>query len=245
MKRASAGFTIVELMVALLIFMIILAIAIPNYMSALQRTHEAVAVSFLRQVQTSEEAYRLSSGQYADAFAKLQPYMSVELVPPALPKPGLGGGFVTIAYAEPLPGHPPQGNSDSAPGQTGSTPGQSGSAPGHGGSNPGQSGSAPGQTGSTPGQSGSAPGQSGSSGGQGGSSSASPGSTSTGTGNPASDSKVYSKYIFELTLTDPMHWSCTAEPVGNRLNSKFFYTDQTNVIHVVIGSLADKLSPQL
>ena len=224
MKRASAGFTIVELMVALLIFMIILAIAIPNYMSALQRTHEAVAVSFLRQVQTSEEAYRLSSGQYADAFAKLQPYMSVELVPPALPKPGLGGGFVTIAYAEPLPGHPPQGNSDSAPGQTGSTPGQSGSAPGHGGSNPGQSGS---------------------SGGQGGSSSASPGSTSTGTGNPASDSKVYSKYIFELTLTDPMHWSCTAEPVGNRLNSKFFYTDQTNVIHVVIGSLADKLSPQL
>jgi prepilin-type N-terminal cleavage/methylation domain-containing protein len=231
MKRGSRGFTIVELMVALVIFMIICAIAIPNYMSALQRTHEAVAVSFLRQVQTSEEAYRLSDQQYADTFAKLQPYMSAELVPPELPQPGLGDGFVTIAYAEPLPGGAPQGKSASAPGQTGSTPGQSGSAPGKSGSAPGHSGSAPGQTGSTSGQ--------------GSVATTTTSSASPATATPESDSKVYSKYIFTLTLIDPLHWTCTGEPVGDRLDSRFYYTDQSNIIHLSIGAVADSLSPEL
>ena len=97
MKRRPAGFTRVELMVVMVILMIICAIAIPGYMSAVQRTHEAIAVSLLRQVQTSQEAYPLSAQQYADAFAKLQPHMSAELEPPALPQPGLMNGFVTVA----------------------------------------------------------------------------------------------------------------------------------------------------
>ena len=244
MRRRPDGFTLVELMVALVILMIIFAIAIPSYVNALQRTHEAVAVSFLRQVQTSQEAYRLSNGQYADTFAKLQPYMSAKLEPPALPRPGLMDGFVTIAYAEPLPGGP-QGNSGSTPGQSGSAPGQSGSTPGQSGSTPAQSGSAPGQSGSTPGQSGSTPGQSGSTPGQGNGGSATSGSGSSGAGTEAADSKVYSKYIFELTLTDPLHWSCTAEPVGDRTDSKFYYTDQTNIIRYTIGSMPDSLSPQI
>jgi type II secretory pathway pseudopilin PulG len=260
MKRSPEGLTLVELMVALVILMIIFAISLPNYMRALQHTHEAAAVSYLRQVQTAQEAYRLSNQQYADTFAKLQPYLSAELTPPALPRPGLMNEFVSVAYAEPLPGGAGQGNSGSAPGQSGSTPGQSGSAPGQSGSTPGQSGSAPGQSGSTPGQSGSAPGQSGSTPGQSGSTPGQSGSTpsqgggpassgnassGTGTGTALSDSKVYSKYIFELTLTDPLHWSCTASPVGDRLNSKFYYTNQSNIVHFTIGTLPDSLSPAI
>jgi type II secretory pathway pseudopilin PulG len=274
MKRSPEGLTLVELMVALVILMIIFAISLPNYMRALQHTHEAAAVSYLRQVQTAQEAYRLSNQQYADTFAKLQPYLSAELTPPALPRPGLMNEFVSVAYAEPLPGGAGQGNSGSAPGQSGSTPGQSGSAPGQSGSTPGQSGSAPGQSGSTPGQSGSAPGQSGSTPGQSGSAPGQSGSTpgqsgstpgqsgstpsqgggpassgnassGTGTGTALSDSKVYSKYIFELTLTDPLHWSCTASPVGDRLNSKFYYTNQSNIVHFTIGTLPDSLSPAI
>jgi type II secretory pathway pseudopilin PulG len=242
MKRPSDGFTIVELMIAMVIFMIVCAIAIPNYMSATQRAHEAVAVSFLRQVQTGQEAYRLNSQQYADTFAKLQPYISADLVEPALPQPGLGDAFITTAYAEPIP-NPTQGNGGSAPGQGGSNPGNGGSNPGNGGSNPGNGGSAPGQTGSTPGQTGSTlPGQGGSTPGQGGTGS---GSGSTGSGSANSDSKVYSMYIFQLTLTDPSHWSCAAEPVRDRLTSRFYYTDQTDVIRYSIGSLADSQSSQL
>jgi prepilin-type N-terminal cleavage/methylation domain-containing protein len=247
MRRASNGFTIVELMVAMVIFMIICAIAIPNYMSATQRAHEAVAVSYLRQVQTGEEAYRLNNQEYTGVFAKLQPYISADLVQPALPELGLGDLLVSTAYAEPIPPAAPQGNSGSAPGQGGSSPGNSGSAPGQGGSSPGNSGSAPGQGGSSPGNSGSAPGHTGSTPGQGGSNPGQGGSSggSTGTGTAVSDTKVYTKYIFQLTLTDPSHWSCTAEPVRDRLTSKFFYTDQTDVIRVSVGSLADSLSSQL
>jgi type II secretory pathway pseudopilin PulG len=232
MKRSPEGLTLVELMVALVILMIIFAISLPNYMRALQHTHEAAAVSYLRQVQTAQEAYRLSNQQYADTFAKLQPYLSAELTPPALPRPGLMNEFVSVAYAEPLPGGAGQGNSGSAPGQSGSTPGQSGSAPGQSGSTPGQSGSTPGQSGSTPSQGG-------------GPASSGNASSGTGTGTALSDSKVYSKYIFELTLTDPLHWSCTASPVGDRLNSKFYYTNQSNIVHFTIGTLPDSLSPAI
>jgi type II secretory pathway pseudopilin PulG len=247
MKRTSGGFTIVELMVAMVIFMIICAIAIPNYMSATQRAHEAVAVSFLRQVQTGEEAYRLNNQQYADTFAKLQPYISADLVIPAIPSPGWGFEFISVAYAEPIPIPPPQGNSGSAPGQTGSNPGNGGNPPGQGGSSPGNSGSAPGQTGSTPGQGGSSSGSgstgSGSSGSASGGSSS--GSGSTGSGTTSADLKVYSMYIFTLSQKDAQHWSCTGEPIRDRLNSRFYYTDDTNVIRVSVGSLADSLSPQL
>jgi type II secretory pathway pseudopilin PulG len=235
MKRASDGFTIVELMIAMVIFMIVCAIAIPNYMSATQRAHEAVAVSFLRQVQTGQEAYRLNGQQYADTFAKLQPYISADLVEPKFPQPWLGDGLITTAYAEPIPANPTQGNSGSAPRQGGSNPGNAGTPPGQGGSNPGNAGTPPGQGGSNPGNAGTPPGQGGTG----------SGSSSTGSGTTPSDSKVYSMYIFQLTLTDPQHWSCTGEPVRDRLKSKFFYTDQTDVLRYSVGSLADSLSSQL
>jgi type II secretory pathway pseudopilin PulG len=231
MKRSSSGFTIVELMVAMVIFMIICAIAIPSYMSATQRAHEAVAVSFLRQIQTGQEAYRLNSQQYADTFSKLQPYVSADLVEPALPEPGFG--LTTVAYAEPLPPSAVQGNGGSGAGQGGSNPGNSGSAPGQTGSNPSQGGGTP------PGQGGSSSGSTGTV-----ASSGSTGSTS-GTGTAPSDSKVYSMYIFQLTLSDSQHWSCSAEPVRDRTNSKFYFTDQTNVVRYAVGSIADSLSPQL
>jgi hypothetical protein len=143
-----------------------------------------------------------------------------------------------VAYAAPPPGGTSHGNGGTAPGQNGSSPGQSGSTPGQSGSAPGQSGSAPGQSGST-----GASGSSGSSSSSGNSTSS--GGTSTGSGNQPTDTKVYSKYIFELTLSDPLHWSCTAEPVSDRTNSKFYYTDQTNTIHMTIGSMPDALSPQI
>jgi prepilin-type N-terminal cleavage/methylation domain-containing protein len=238
MKRTSQGFTIVELMVAMVIFMIICAIAIPNYMSATQRAHEAVAVSYLRQVQTGEEAYRLNNQQYADTFAKLQPYISADLVIPEIPSPGWGFDFVSVAYAEPIPTPSPQGNSGSTPGQGGSSPGNSGSAPGQTGSTPGQGGSA-----SSGGSTGSGSAGSGSSGSASGGSSS--GSGSTGSGTTSADLKVYSMYIFTLSQKDAQHWSCTGEPIRDRLNSRFYYTDDTNVIRVSVGSLADSLSPQL
>ncbi len=218
MMRQSSGFTIVELMIAMVVLMIITAMAIPHYLSALQRGHEAVAVSFLRQIQASQEAYRLANQQYADTFAKLQPYMSAELVPPALPDGAGDGGFVTTVFAAPLPPGAPQGNSGSAPGQGGGTP------PGQGGTPPGQGGTPPGQGGTPSGQGG--------------------GSSGGGT-PPAADTKIYSMYIFSLSNPDNTHWSCTAEPVRDRLSNRFYYSDESNVIRYSIGALADSASSQI
>jgi prepilin-type N-terminal cleavage/methylation domain-containing protein len=229
MKRHSSGFTIVELMVAMVILMIIMAIAIPHYLSALQRGHEAVAVSFLRQIDTGQEAYRLANDKYADTFQKLQPYVSAGLMKPSSPDAFAGGGFVSVAYAAPLP--PSQGKSGSAPGTSGSTP------PGQGGTPPGQSGTPPGQGGGSSGSGGSSSG--------GSSTGGSSGSTSGGSTTPGGDTKVYSMYIFTLTSPDNNHWNCTAEPVRDRLSNRFFFADETNTIHVTIGTMADAASPQI
>ena len=229
MKRNSSGFTIVELMVAMVILMIISAIAIPHYLSALQRGHEAVAVSYLRQVQTAEEAYRLANQGYADTFSKLQPYVSADLMVPDSPQLA-EGGFVSVAYAEPLP---PQGKSGSSPGKGGTTP------PGQGGTPPGQSGGSSGSSGGSSGSSGST------SGGSSSGSASSGGSSGSSSSSTTPDSKVYSMYIFYLSSNGSTDWDCSAEPIRDRLSNRFYYTDESNTIHVSVGAVADSASPQL
>jgi len=230
MRRHSSGFTIVELMIAMVVLMIVTAMAIPQYLSAIQRGHEAAAVSYLRQVQTAQEAYQLANHEYADTFAKLQPYVSAHLEMPPLPDGGLDS-FATVAFAAPLQQGTPPGQGGTPPGQGGTPPGQGGTPPGQGGTPPGQGGTPPGQGGTPPGQGGTPPGQGG----------APPGST----GTPSSDTKLYSLYIFTLTRPDTSHWNCTAEPVRNRLNSRFYYSDETLSIRYAFGALADALSPQI
>lgn len=59
------------------------------------------------------------------------------------------------------------------------------------------------------------------------------------------DSTVTSMYIFYLTSPDAQHWQCSAEPLRDRLNSKYFYIDETGVIRIEIGAIATRSSPQL
>jgi prepilin-type N-terminal cleavage/methylation domain-containing protein len=71
MNRRRDGFTIVELLVVMAIIMIVTAIAVPHFLSAVQRGHEAAAVGFLRQLQNAQETYRLEKHQYTNTFASL------------------------------------------------------------------------------------------------------------------------------------------------------------------------------
>ncbi len=242
MKRRAAGFSLVELLIVMVVIMILAAIAIPQYMSAIQRSHEAYAASYLRQVQTGEEAFRLEFHKYTGSFSQLRAYVSVQAAPPSFP--GLDS---PVAFAVPLPAGAFQGHSGSAPGHGGTPPGQGGTPPGQTGTPPGQGGTPPGQGGTPPGQGGTPPGQGGTPPGQGGTPPGQTGGTSgtTGTTAAASDTAVRSMYIFELTLLDDDHWQCTAQPVRDRLSNRFFFIDDTGVIRYQVGALATASSPAL
>ena len=76
---------------------------------------------------------------------------------------------------------------------------------------------------------------------------------SPGTGKPgasapgasAADVVVRSQYIFRLTRLEADRWKCTAEPVRNRVEGRYFYVDQSGVIRYHNGGPADDQSPAI
>jgi prepilin-type N-terminal cleavage/methylation domain-containing protein len=64
---------------------------------------------------------------------------------------------------------------------------------------------------------------------------------------PGTKSNVLLKhnYIFRLQRPTPTTWTCTAAPVRDRGQSKFFFFDQSGVIRVELGKFAGSTSPQL
>jgi prepilin-type N-terminal cleavage/methylation domain-containing protein len=87
MRPQGRGFSLLEVMIVVAIILAIASIAIPSYMSAIQRAHEAAAVGYLRALITAQEAYHADNDEYADKFASLGPYLSSALLSP----PGANG----------------------------------------------------------------------------------------------------------------------------------------------------------
>lgn len=230
MRAHARGYSFVELLVVLTILLVIAAIAIPSYLSAMQRAREAGAVGFLRQVQTAQETYRIANHEYADTFAKLKPYLSTQAALPGLPADSPSGMLFACASPDPSPGLP-QGQGK---GQGGTPPGQGGTPPGQGGTPPGQGGTPPGQGGTPPGQGGTPPGQGGTP----------PGGTTSG-GTTYSDSIVQSLFIYRLSRPTTLQWQCVVEPLRDRTIGRFFYTDNSNVIRFAVGVIPTASSPQI
>ena len=230
MRAHARGYSFVELLVVLTILLVIAAIAIPSYLSAMQRAREAGAVGFLRQVQTAQETYRIANHEYADTFAKLKPYLATQAALPALPADSPSGMLFAFASPDPSPGLP-QGQGK---GQGGTPPGQGGTPPGQGGTPPGQGGTPPGQGGTPPGQGGTPPGQGGTP----------PGGTTSG-GTTYSDSMVQSLFIYRLSRPTTLQWQCVVEPLRDRTIGRFFYTDNSNVIRFAVGAIPTASSPQI
>jgi type IV pilus assembly protein PilA len=86
-RRAGAGFSLIELLVAMAVMMTIMAIAIPQILRAKLVANEASAVASLRTITTAEIAYQTSYGQgFSPSLKALGP-------PP-------GGGQPTPASAD-------------------------------------------------------------------------------------------------------------------------------------------------
>ncbi len=66
-RRRERGFTLVEIMIVVLIIGILLAIAVPNFMNARERSRANACRSNLRQIQAAKEQWAMANNQGANA----------------------------------------------------------------------------------------------------------------------------------------------------------------------------------
>jgi prepilin-type N-terminal cleavage/methylation domain-containing protein len=81
-RRRERGFTLVEIMIVVLIIGILLAIAVPNFINARERSRANACRSNLRQIQAAKEQWAMANNQgstatptQADLVAHLYPDM--------------------------------------------------------------------------------------------------------------------------------------------------------------------------
>jgi general secretion pathway protein G len=73
MKRNSKGFTLIELLIVVAIIGIIVAIAIPNLLNAIQRAKQRRTMGDIRSMATAVEAYAVDFNRYPPAAAIVLP----------------------------------------------------------------------------------------------------------------------------------------------------------------------------
>ena len=73
MKRNAKGFTLIELLIVVAIIGIIVAIAIPNLLNAIQRAKQRRTMGDIRTIATAIEAYAVDMNRYPPAAGSLRP----------------------------------------------------------------------------------------------------------------------------------------------------------------------------
>lgn len=70
-NRKRAGFTLIELLVVVLILGILLAVAIPLYLSSVRNAATKVAMANVKMVAQAAQAYRVRTGSYPTALTDI------------------------------------------------------------------------------------------------------------------------------------------------------------------------------
>ena len=68
-RQRQGGFSLIEMMIVVAIIGILAAIAVPSYISYVQRSRTAEAITFLAEIRQRQEAYRAEFGQYCSVSA--------------------------------------------------------------------------------------------------------------------------------------------------------------------------------
>lgn len=73
------GFTLLELIVVLIVLAVLVAIALPQYLSFVERGRSAEAIAAIGAIKTAEESNRLSTGAYLAAAWPPNPSAGITL----------------------------------------------------------------------------------------------------------------------------------------------------------------------
>jgi prepilin-type N-terminal cleavage/methylation domain-containing protein len=94
LRRARAGFTLVELMIVVAILGILAAVSLPSLSSYIYKSKAVEATGFLNEMKSRQESYRADFGQYCDVsggpdnlFPSATPRSTVQDWPNPIPPP--------------------------------------------------------------------------------------------------------------------------------------------------------------
>ncbi|BAL25515.1 type IV pilin protein [Azoarcus sp. KH32C] len=71
MKTKQSGFTLIELMIAMVVVAILAAVAIPSYMDSIRKSRRADATTSLTKLQLAQETWRLNHSTYTGTLSDL------------------------------------------------------------------------------------------------------------------------------------------------------------------------------
>jgi len=74
-RRNTAGFTLVELAVVVVIIGVLAAFAVPRFLASVERSKAAEAFNYLSTVHSAQERYHARQGTYADDITNLDTEM--------------------------------------------------------------------------------------------------------------------------------------------------------------------------
>ncbi len=95
-RGRAAGFALPELMLVLAIVMVLVSLAVPQYMSSISAAEGAKAAQTMKNIHTAQEAYRITNGAYAPTFDQLKNTTPLAGAAPAQTGSGAGGEDVMV-----------------------------------------------------------------------------------------------------------------------------------------------------